>query len=109
MTDKELRRFYELCQVYRHTPVTQFKETRDAYDALVSFVTSLSTVSKETKSREEVIGLVQCAEMNLMNLARAEPIISYHPYFKIVKYQLACARLDNDKEPISIEDDQKET
>lgn len=38
MTDEQQRQFYELCQAYRHTPVTEFVAVREAYDALVAFV-----------------------------------------------------------------------
>lgn len=41
MTNTQLREFYELCQAYRHTPLDQFVQVSERYQALIDFVNGL--------------------------------------------------------------------
>jgi len=41
MTDEELEQFYNLCQLYRHTPITNVQLLCDNYDDLVDFVNAM--------------------------------------------------------------------
>lgn len=45
-----------------------------------------------------------CAYINLQNLSNAVPGLRAHPFFKIVRYQLACASVEKtEDEPKEIE------
>lgn len=48
------------------------------------------------KTVQEVREQVACADINLDNLAMMVPALKDVPMFKVVKYQLACAQVDND-------------
>ncbi len=72
MSPDNLRKFYELCQAYRHTPVEKFVLVNERYQELVDFVNLLVGDERERIIRATIAGM-RAGEEYRASTATQEP------------------------------------